>query len=187
MISVKFSNASIMELNSKEYILLEPSDYSAKISARKFVGELKAGKTYVADLKLFRSKRSNEANSKAWKLIGEISKELGLNPVDVYRRHVEEVGMFDQYLMKEEVYAEFDKAWTYDHIGRYSNIIGESREKNGYVWVAAFHGSSSFDTKTMYHFLDNIIQECKDLNIEHLSPKELEELVSRWQAKEQKN
>jgi len=184
LISVKFSNASIMILSGEEYILLKPHDYSAKINARKFVKEIfKAGKTYVANLMIFRSKRSNEANSKAWKLIGEIAKELGLNPIDIYRRHVEEIGKFDQYLMIEEAYEDFNRAWVYDHIGRYSKIIGESREKKGFIWVAAFHGSSSYDSKTMYHFLDNIIQECKGLNLEICPQEEIDAMLKEWDKK----
>lgn len=175
-----------MTLNNQEHLVLTLPDYENKQKARKFVGEMPE-KMHVLEIKVFRDKRSGEANSKAWVLIGKIAQSLGLNPLDVYRRHVEEIGKFDQYLMIEAAYEEFNRAWMYDHIGRYSKIIGESREKPGYVWVAAFYGSSNYDTKTMYHFLENIMYECSALGIETLSPDEMERIMSRWEAHEQKH
>jgi len=186
MVSVVFNNAEVCSIGGKEYLMLEIDANSEKKKARKYADE-KRSKPYVAEIREYRSKRSSEANNKAWLLISKLASELGLNPLDVYRRHVEEIGKHDQYLMLEGAFEEFSNAWSYGHIGRYAKIIGESREKKGFVWVAAFHGSSSYDTKTMYHFMDNIIQECKNCDIETLSPAELEELMEAWQAKEQEH
>jgi len=183
--TIKFESAQIISIGDKEYLAVELKDYPAKIAAKKFVADMKS-KVYELTVKLFRDKRSLEANAKAWKLINSLAQELGLNPVDVYRRHVEEIGNFEQYLMIEAAYEDFDKAWTYNHLGRYSKIIGESREKKGYVWVAAFKGSSSFDTKTMYHFIENIIFECKQFGVEYLSPDELERVMSNHEKYQDK-
>ena len=104
-----------------------------------------------------------------------------MNPEDIYRRHVREVGKFRQYLMLEAAYEEFSEGWEKDHIGRFAKVIGESREKPGFVWVAVYFGSSDFDTREMSVFIDNIIQECKTQGLETLPPLELERMMGAWE------
>lgn len=46
--------------------------------------------------------------------------------------------------------------------------------------LQVYFGSSSFDSKEMSVFLEGIVSECKLLNIETLSPDELERMKAQW-------
>ena len=46
--------------------------------------------------------------------------------------------------------------------------------------LQVYYGSSCFDTKEMAVFIDGIVRECKDPNIETLPPDELERMKKGW-------
>lgn len=179
MTSIAFENATTMTIGGSEYLLIPLAAMEDKIKGRKFASE-SSGK-YTAELKKYRRARSLSANSYAWLLITKLSEVLKINPVDIYRGYVEEVGKFSQYLMTESAYKDFKRVWEYDHIGRFSRIMGESREKQGYLWVAAYHGSSDFTTDEMGRMIENIVQDCELQGIEAKTPKEIAELMEKWQ------
>ena len=177
--TVHFSGAEVGTFGGKMFLMLELADYESKQQSQKFVGEKKDRK-YVAEIKAYRNKRSLEANAYCWTLINKLAEAMCRNPVEIYREHVKEVGKFSQYLMSEEAYETFVTAWEQHHIGRFSAALGSSREHEGFVWVAAFLGSSDFDTKEMSRLIDNIIQDCKAVGVEHLSPDKIEEMLAAW-------
>lgn len=51
---------------------------------------------------------------------------------------------------------------------------------NGFTNVLAYYGSSYYNTAEMSKFIDSIVQECKQLDIETMTPKELESLLQSW-------
>ena len=46
--------------------------------------------------------------------------------------------------------------------------------------LAAYHGSSVYDTKQMSRLIDNLVQDCKEIGIETLPPEKLSLLVEDW-------
>lgn len=44
----------------------------------------------------------------------------------------------------------------------------------------AAYGSSVYDTEQMARLIDAIVQDCRDVGIETMTPRELDALVSRW-------
>ena len=83
-----------MTIGGSEYLLIPLAAMEDKIKGRKFASE-SSGK-YTAELKKYRRARSLSANSYAWLLITKLSEVLKINPVDIYRGYVEEVGKFSQ-------------------------------------------------------------------------------------------
>jgi len=177
--TVQFSGAEVGTFGGKMFLMLELPDYESKQVSQKFVSEKKDRK-YVAEIKEHRNKRSQEANAYCWTLINKLAEAVGRNPVDIYREHVREVGKFSQYLMSEEAYESFITAWEKNHIGRFSVVLGGSKDHDGFIWVAAFLGSSDFDTKEMSRMIENIIQDAKAVGVEHLSPDKIEEMLTAW-------
>ena len=55
----------------------------------------------------------------------------------------------------------------------------ESKLK-GCTNVVLYYGSSSYDTKQMSMLIDNIVQDCKALGIETMTPRELQALKDGW-------
>ena len=46
----------------------------------------------------------------------------------------------------------------------------------------AYHGSSTYDTQQMSRLIDNLVQDCKALDIETLTPDKLALLKEAWDA-----
>lgn len=46
--------------------------------------------------------------------------------------------------------------------------------------MTAYHGSSTYDTAQMSRLIDNIVQDCKALGIETMTPDKLSILKEEW-------
>ena len=51
---------------------------------------------------------------------------------------------------------------------------------DGCVNVTVWYGSSTYDTEQMSRLIDQIVADCREANIEVLTPQELAALKSRW-------
>lgn len=138
-------------------------------------------KPYEVEVKPKRNKKSNTANGKAWLLLGRIAEELSKeNPIsaeDVYKEMVPFCSSGTILIMKDEAVEKHIHIWEKEpstKIGWTCKILGH---KNGYTEVLNYYGSSCFDTVEMHKLLTLIVQECKPLGIETLSPNEIERLV----------
>lgn len=59
---------------------------------------------------------------------------------------------------------------------KHESLPDEERAQYFRFWV----GSSNYNTSEMSILIDGIVQECKDLGIETLSPDKLKAMVDRW-------
>ena len=50
------------------------------------------------------------------------------------------------------------------------------------VVVRCYYGSSTYNTKQMSRLIDFLVEECKELGIETMSPQELRSLMEAWHA-----
>ena len=50
----------------------------------------------------------------------------------------------------------------------------------GCVNVTVWYGSSTYDVEQMSRLIDQIVADCKEADIETLTPQELDSLKSRW-------
>lgn len=48
------------------------------------------------------------------------------------------------------------------------------------IQLQLYFGSSTFDTKEMSVFIDGLIEECRQLEIETLPPNEIERMKREW-------
>ena len=54
-------------------------------------------------------------------------------------------------------------------------------DEYGQVVLLAYNGSSSYNTKQMTRLIDSVIQDCKEQQIETMTPEELKSLLARWE------
>lgn len=52
----------------------------------------------------------------------------------------------------------------------------------GYRNLRAYYGSSTYDTRQMSALIDHIVQDCKQLGIETLTPDKLAAMMGEWDA-----
>lgn len=122
-----------------------------------------------------RKKRSLNANSYAWKLIGEISDILRASKNEIYLLMLKRYGQSEMVSVLAAV--------PMDRYFKYFEEAGESR-LNGKLFkhYRIYKGSSEFDTREMSVFIDGIVSEAKALGIQTETPEELLNIKSLWET-----
>ena len=175
MTEITFRNA---KMESGQLVIEIPMDQRGSVMHWL---KTKKDKLYDLTIKQHREKRSLDANSYAWVLIGKLAGELHMKPAEVYRQAIKEVG--DNYTpvcIREKDVARFIKSWENNGLGWPVDDLGPSQVK-GCRNLAAYHGSSTYDTAQMSRLIDNLVQDCKELGIETRPQEEIDSLLGAWQ------
>lgn len=140
----------------------------------------KKNRPYDLELKEHREKRSLDANAYCWLLVGKLAAAMSLPPVEVYREAIRNIGgNYTPMCVPEEKVEQFALNWSHNGKGWFVEDIGQAQEP-GYRNLLAYHGSSVYSTKEMSALIDNIVQDCKALDIETLPPEKLALLKEEW-------
>lgn len=114
-------------------------------------------------------KRSLSQNSYCWLLINKIANILRLSKEEIYLQMLEDYGQSILIpVQKGEKPNGYFKYYKYE-----TSSILNGKEAD---WYKIYKGSSEFDSKEMTILIDGIIQECKQLGIETLTPDEISKL-----------
>ena len=171
-----FDKARWMIDSESSWLMLKVNPHDATA----FCDEMKEGKVYEADLKEHRKKRSLDANSYAWVLLGKLANKVGLPKEEVYREFVKDVGDNYEILpIRNDVVDKWISNWQQKGIGWVCDILGESK-LDGYTNVITYYGSSTYDSSQMSKLINLIVDECKQQGIETMTPGELAMLMDRW-------
>ncbi len=134
-----------------------------------------------------REKRGPQANKYAWKLMTEIGRKMTLTKEEVYTRMLSDYGVFktDEYGEIIEGYflpQTSTKDFGYWKFIEYVNV-GDAVKKMCYL----LKGSSEYNSKEMYDFIQGIEQEAKTLGIETLEERKLRLMIEEMEKYEQNN
>ena len=135
--------------------------------------QLADNKDKYFELKEHKEKRSLKANAYAWSLLNKIA--------DVLR-----ISKESAYLMMLKRYGQSEIISVLSSIGlqgyfKYFEEVGHARlQGKDFTHYRIYKGSSEFNTREMAVFIDGIISECKELDIETLPPHEIERLKEEW-------
>lgn len=140
-------------------------------------------KPFFINIEKEKKKRSANANGFCWTLCQKIAEAVGSTKETVYRKNIREVGSFDVVEVIKDGSERFIKRWEDNGIGW---IAEKLQERNGYVTIIAYYGSSSYNTAEMARLIDSLVTECKTLGIETMSPNELKSLVNSWKKQQDK-
>lgn len=138
------------------------------------------GKLLSVEIKQHRDRRSLDANSYCWVLVQKIADAIQQTPENIYREFIRRVGRYRFYPIKDEEVAEFIAMWGELGIGWFAEEAWPSKGLSGYTTVKAWYGSSQYNTKEMSVLIEEIIGECKEMDIETLPPDQVEALVNQW-------
>lgn len=138
------------------------------------------------EIKEYRRKRSLNANSYFWKLCGELADVLSTtgekySAVDIYRKYILDLGIMRQVEISENAVETLVHSWGLHGIGWLAEKADYAKIE-GFVTVNLYYGSSTFNTKQMSKLIDMVVQDCKEQNIETLTPNELALLKDGWGA-----
>ena len=136
---------------------------------------------YDADLKEHREKRSLDANAYCWVLLDKLAEATRIPKDEIYRKAIREIGgVSDTVCVQRKAAARLCEGWASNGLGWFTER-SESRLE-GCVNVTLYYGSSTYDTAQMSRLIDYIIEDCKALGIETLTPEKLAQMKEEWHA-----
>ena len=137
-------------------------------------------KLLAIECKEYRKKRSLDANSYAWLLIGKIADVLRTSKEEIYIKMLTRYGQREKQLISI-IDNEEAIAMIYRATNNHCTVVGEGTA-NGkqFKHLAILIGSSQYDTRQMSILIDGIVSECKELGIETLPPDEIKALKESW-------
>lgn len=148
------------------------------------IDELKSlqdGKNGVkVDLTKWREKRSLDSNAYAWVLMDKIAEKTNTTKEHVYREIIKRVGVFEILPLKDVAVEKFIKNWQSKGLGWVCDNLGSSPKLEGFTKIVAYYGTSTYDTKEMSRFIDEVVSEACGLGIQVETPDKIEEMKSLW-------
>lgn len=185
MTTLKFIQAKIDQTPEglRFSVLLDKSDIQL---ARKFVME-QNDRPYEMDVKEYSDGRSLSANGLYWSLIGKLSDALKVSKPYMHNMMLRRYGQTEiidgklgyiYVLDTDEAEQKALDADTY-HI-RPTSHTREGNDGNTYRIYVLLRGSSTYTTKEMSVLIDGVIDECKNVGIETLTPDKLALLKEEW-------
>ena len=137
-------------------------------------------KLYDLEVKEHRKKRSLDANAYAWVLINKIADALRITPKEIYRQAIQNVsGNYEIIPIKAEAAEHFKQVWEAQGLGWPCVDMGKSK-LDGYRNLRAYYGSSTFSVQQMQVLIDNLVQDCRALDIEVKSDEEIASIMGAW-------
>ncbi len=155
--------------------------YQAIAMLTNIIDSLDDEKTYDLTIKEHRNKRSLDANAYFWVLCDKLAEKLNIAKVDIYRDLIKNIGGNNQIVcVPEKAVDKLISGWEHNGIGWLTETT--TSKLDGCVNVILYYGSSTYDTAQMSRLINLVVQECKQQEIETLTPQELERLCIEWKA-----
>lgn len=131
-------------------------------------------------IKPYKPKRSLSANAYMWVLVGKLADATGISSTDIYRNTVKQLGISQLIVINAAAVPAFKRVWERYGLGWFVDDVDE--DTGGSVILRAYYGSSTYNRKQMAALIDLVVQDCKAVGIETLTPAELAGLVDKWEA-----
>lgn len=124
----------------------------------------------------YRNKRSLDANAYAWVLMQKVAEAIDSDRWSVYLEMLKKYSReFTFVICKEKAVDRLKELYrTCVDLGKV-NVNGMEGHQ-----IQVFFGSSTFNSKAMAVFIDGIISECKELDIETMPQEEVERMLKQW-------
>lgn len=163
-------------------ISIEPNSNRAKVillfnnrGIVKFLEKYKDVDLRIIIKKWF-NKRSLNANSYAWSLITELANAMKISKEEMYFLKLKDYGQSQLVLITEKA----NPKYYFKYYSKEGTTIVKGQK---YIWYKVYKGTSEYDTKEMSIFIDGLVQECVEQNIEIKSEKEVKALLESWDKK----
>ena len=153
------------------------------LTSKRDISDLKAivanGKLLEVEISKQKKKRSLDANALLWVLCQKIAEVIQSTKELVYQKFIRDVGQFEIVPIKNEAVERWIEVWNSKGLGWFAEVMEDSKLP-GYKKVISYYGSSCYDSREMSVLLDEVVRECKELNIETLPPDEIKALKESW-------
>lgn len=163
-----------LEMDGDRFTLLKP------------LHELRAMERLTIKMSKFREKRSLDANSYYWCLIGKLSKALKISTSYCHNLMLRRYGVLEEFDGKvvylvirdtEEAAQRADED-EITHLKPTSNV--REGDDGMYRTYLLLKGSSKYTKDEFRHLIDGLVDECKNVGIETATPDELAKMMSLY-------
>ena len=136
-------------------------------------------KILVVDIDLPGKKRSLNSNSYFHILVSKIAEALGTSNTEVKNKLIRDYGQYEIIDGKRPLYRVKDDFADIMLLREDIHFKIEGREGD-MVLLSVMRGSHTYNTREMKKLIDGTVEEAKTLGIETLTPRELEEMLKKW-------
>jgi hypothetical protein len=126
------------------------------------------------EIEVKRKKRSKNANALFWEYLQKLCEELNLDVIQEYRKRVKELGIFQTFELDTKNVPTFVHLWEGNGIAYFTEKVQENGNKTR---INAYYGSSSYNSKQFSRLIDNLMQDCRSVDIQTPEDIEIEELI----------
>ena len=148
---------------------------------REMFDKLKDGEVFI-EIKKASKRRSMDAFGYFWHLCGEIAKVSSKYSTDdkneVYREAVKAKGEWEPLLVRKDALDKFLKRWGSKGTGWFAEVVDEY--KTDYAIVHAFYGASTYDSASMSHIIDYVVNIADDLGIPTITGSAQLKMLESW-------
>jgi hypothetical protein len=145
-----------------------------------FVANLDDESDFELSIGKVKGKRSNDANSYFWTLVGQLSAKINVPPEDIYRTYIKDIGgNYEVLPIRDDAVETWIKNWRERGIGWQCEIIGESKLR-GYTNVICYYGSSTYDSRQFTRLVNLCIDDCKANGIETMTESEMALMMQNY-------
>lgn len=148
--------------------------------ANAMTSKINSERTYDVEAKEHTEKRSLNANAYMWQLCSKIAVAIHSTKEEVYQSYIKQVGVFKDFTLAPDAAKTFRVAWGKLGTGWVTEQVDYAPDGNNVV-VRAYYGSSQYNRRRMSKLIDLIVEDCKQMGIETLTPRELSLMVERWE------
>ena len=160
----KFTNANLItDFKTQSNLLTLELHKDSLYAVKQILDEITQGGVYVSEIKHYKHKRTLDQNAYLWVLCQRISEKVGTTKEEVYRSFIKDKGQFDILCIQDKALDRFIKNWSDKGIGWFCET--DTSKIENCTNVLCYYGTSVYDTAEMAQVLDEIINECKNLNI----------------------
>ena len=162
--------------DGKPLITFKVNEYQEAVKASQ---EFADGVTVALKVSKQKKKRSLDSNAYFWTLVDKLSQRLNLPKEEIYRNAIRNIGGVSEIVcVQNKAVEKLCQGWQRMGIGWQTETFDSKID--GCTNVILYYGSSTYDQKQMTSLIDNIVQDCKAVGIETLSPLELARLTEGW-------
>lgn len=149
-----------------------------KPMARQFVLNMR-DRAYTCEVKEYRRKRSLDANAYFWTLCDKLAEATNQPKELIYRESIRNIGGNSETGCFQDAAAKkLCQIWASRGLGWVTETTPSKLP--GCTNVILYYGSSTYDAAQMSRLIDNIVQDCKAVGIETMTPEELARLKEAW-------
>ena len=145
------------------------------------------GKDLDITLKAHREKRSLDANAFLWSCLGKMGGVLNEPTYDMYLYSLEKYGKFIFVQVIENAYEDLKRMWRHTKI--IDDFIGLNPitgEKEKYLEVLCFFGSSTYNSKEFSRLLEGVISDMEQMGLERPTDEHLKAIIEEVEKRYEK-